>query len=281
MAPPPAAGLTRRIAGEVERLFPGYFALVMATGIVSIAAHQRHMPRIAWALLGVNIFAYAVLALLLSARLVWYFSRVLEDLNNHARAPGFFTVVADTCVLGSQIAIVIGRHDGGPHPVVRRDRALGGRDVCVLHRHRGPRVVAEPVLAGLHRGDVSRLSVRALFPVLANAERKHGSVARAWRSMPARSANGGSMSLREGLAQVVIRMQEQLPPGVAVTGMEVLAIERDGITAAPVVARIDSGPLHQRKRFQGNRSARLLRRRANRRRCSRCIPPHAQRPEVR
>lgn len=87
--------------------------------------------------------------------------------------------------------------------------------------------VAEPVLAGLHRGDVSRLSVRALFPVLANAERKHGSVARAWRSMPARSANGGSMSLREGLAQIVIRMQEQLPPGVAVTGMEVLAIERD------------------------------------------------------
>lgn len=108
MAPPPAAGLTRRIAGEVERLFPGYFALVMATGIVSIAAHQLHMPRIAWALLGVNIFAYAVLALLLSARLVWYFSRVLEDLNNHARAPGFFTVVAGTCVLGSQIAIVTG-----------------------------------------------------------------------------------------------------------------------------------------------------------------------------
>jgi len=87
--------------------------------------------------------------------------------------------------------------------------------------------VAEPVLAGLHRGDVSRLSVRALFPALANAERTHGSVARAWRSLPARSANGGSMSLREGLGQIVIRMQEQLPPGVAVTGTEVVAIQRD------------------------------------------------------
>ena len=47
------------------------------------------------------------------------------------------------------------------------------------------RYVAEPLLAGLHRGDAARLSLRALFPVLADAERRHGSVARAWRTMPA------------------------------------------------------------------------------------------------
>ena len=29
----------QRLAGAIEHLFPGYFALVMATGIVSIAAH--------------------------------------------------------------------------------------------------------------------------------------------------------------------------------------------------------------------------------------------------
>jgi protoporphyrinogen/coproporphyrinogen III oxidase len=44
--------------------------------------------------------------------------------------------------------------------------------------------VAEPLLAGVHRGDASRLSLRALFPVLAEAEHRHGSVARAWRKMP-------------------------------------------------------------------------------------------------
>ena len=36
----------------VATLFPGYFALVMATGIISIAAYRLDMPRIAWALLG-------------------------------------------------------------------------------------------------------------------------------------------------------------------------------------------------------------------------------------
>jgi oxygen-dependent protoporphyrinogen oxidase len=86
--------------------------------------------------------------------------------------------------------------------------------------------VAEPVLAGIHRGDAARLSVRALFPVLANAERTHGSVARAWRNMPARSGAGGSLSLRGGLGQLVAAMQAQLPSGVVVTGREVQAIER-------------------------------------------------------
>ena len=70
----------------------------MATGIVSIAAHLLRMPRIAWALLAVNIVAYAVLVVVLVVRLVAYFPRVLEDLNSHARGPGFFTVVAgDLC----------------------------------------------------------------------------------------------------------------------------------------------------------------------------------------
>jgi tellurite resistance protein TehA-like permease len=98
-----------RLADAVTHLFPGYFALVMATGIVSIAADALQMPRIAWTLLAVNLAAYAVLVLLLVARLITRFAHVLEDLNSHARGPGFFTVVAGTCVLGSQILILTGR----------------------------------------------------------------------------------------------------------------------------------------------------------------------------
>jgi oxygen-dependent protoporphyrinogen oxidase len=85
--------------------------------------------------------------------------------------------------------------------------------------------VAEPVLAGIHRGDPGQLSMQALFPTLANAERRHGSVARAWRRMPARSG-GGSMSLREGLGQLVWRVQQDLPDGTVVTGREVYGLER-------------------------------------------------------
>ena len=98
----------RGVAGTIARLFPGYFALVMATGIVSIAAHVMGMPRIAQALVVVNVVAYATLSLLLVARLAWFFDRVLEDLRDHARGPGFFTVVAGTSVLGSQFLIVVG-----------------------------------------------------------------------------------------------------------------------------------------------------------------------------
>jgi tellurite resistance protein TehA-like permease len=101
----------RRLAGAVEHLAPSYFALVMATGIVSIAAHVLQFPRVAWTLLAVNIGAYAVLTVMLVIRLLVYFPRVLEDLNSHARGPGFFTVVAGTCVLGSEILVLTG--DGG------------------------------------------------------------------------------------------------------------------------------------------------------------------------
>ena len=82
-------------------LFPGYFALVMATGIVSIAAYLLALTAVAWVLLFVNVAAYIVLWLLLVTRLVRFFPRVRADLTDHARGPGFFTVVAGTCVLGN------------------------------------------------------------------------------------------------------------------------------------------------------------------------------------
>jgi tellurite resistance protein TehA-like permease len=93
----------------IADLFPGYFALVMATGIVSIAAWLSGMPWIAWPLLGVNIVAYAVLSTMLVLRVALYPKRVIADLGDHGRGPGFFTVVAGTCVLGSPLTIVAGR----------------------------------------------------------------------------------------------------------------------------------------------------------------------------
>ena len=87
-------------------LFPGYFALVMATGIISIGCYLLEMKTLAIVLLAVNIIAFAVLWLLLLIRLVLFFARVKDDINNHVRGPGFFTVVAGTSVLGSQLLIV-------------------------------------------------------------------------------------------------------------------------------------------------------------------------------
>lgn len=99
-----------KIGQAAANLFPAYFALVMATGIVSIAAHLLGMSPIAWALLAINGVAYAVLWLLTLIRLLFFFPRIVADLNSHARGPGFFTLVAGTCVLGTQLVIVTGNY---------------------------------------------------------------------------------------------------------------------------------------------------------------------------
>jgi tellurite resistance protein TehA-like permease len=101
--------LKESLNNGVRTLFPGYFALIMATGIVSIAAFLLKMGPLAVLLLWVNILAYAVLCLMLLARLIWHFPLIVQDLSTYARGPGFFTVIAGTCVLGSQIVIVAGK----------------------------------------------------------------------------------------------------------------------------------------------------------------------------
>jgi protoporphyrinogen/coproporphyrinogen III oxidase len=66
--------------------------------------------------------------------------------------------------------------------------------------------LAEPLLAGIHSGEVDRLSMRALFPRLAKAESVHGSVIRAFRSTPEpRTTNpdGVFRSLPGGLSEMV------------------------------------------------------------------------------
>jgi len=56
------------------------------------------------------LVAYAVLSTLLLLRLIRFFPRIKADLTDHARGPGFFTVVAGTCVLGTELVIVLGQY---------------------------------------------------------------------------------------------------------------------------------------------------------------------------
>ena len=106
----PPMNNSNTLSRAVADLLPGYFALVMATGIISIACFLLQMTTISFVLLVINIVAYAVLCVLLLLRLVFFFSRVKADINDHVRGPGFFTVVAGTCVLGSALLIVFDRY---------------------------------------------------------------------------------------------------------------------------------------------------------------------------
>ena len=96
------------IKDGIKNLFPGYFALVMATGIVSIASYLLGMETIAWWLFRLNVVAYVILWALTVGRIARHLPLMVADLTNHSKGPGFFTVVAGTGVLGSQFVIIAG-----------------------------------------------------------------------------------------------------------------------------------------------------------------------------
>jgi tellurite resistance protein TehA-like permease len=98
--------LAHYIKTNLAQLPPGYFAMVMATGIVSIASHLIGFELVAQLLFGFNIATYAVLWLLYIARAAIYPARVAKDLGDHNRSVGYFTVVAGTSILGSQLLIL-------------------------------------------------------------------------------------------------------------------------------------------------------------------------------
>jgi tellurite resistance protein TehA-like permease len=90
----------------VQTLSPAYFAMAMATGIVSLAAHRVGMAAVARALFAVNVVAYACLWLLNLLRIAWFPREVARDLTDHGRGVGFFTCVAASGVLGSQFVVM-------------------------------------------------------------------------------------------------------------------------------------------------------------------------------
>lgn len=87
--------------------------------------------------------------------------------------------------------------------------------------------LAEPLLAGIHAGDVNRLSMGDLFPRFVDAERRHGSVLRAFRQLrrpSSHSGDGAFYSLPGGLVELVDALVSTLPQhalhlGVAVDRM--------------------------------------------------------------
>ena len=98
--------ITSMIQNEIRNLFPAYFALVMATGIVSIACHLVALDFLAFPLFYLNQFFYIILWILTLARIVRYPARLFGDMSNHRIGSGFLTIVAATNVLGSQFVIL-------------------------------------------------------------------------------------------------------------------------------------------------------------------------------
>jgi len=95
-------------SSPIATLFPGYFALVMATGIVAIGANQQNLDLLAQILYVITVLAYVVLAVLLASRMIRYWSNFAADVTNHAKGFAFLTTVAATNVLASASIVIHG-----------------------------------------------------------------------------------------------------------------------------------------------------------------------------
>jgi tellurite resistance protein TehA-like permease len=105
--PPASRGLSPR------DLPPNIFAMVMATGIVSLALFGAGFRIAAHVLFWLNVCLYGALAILLLVRVLRYRVALAADLGNHAKAPGFFTLAAAPCVLGNQCVLMQGASAAG------------------------------------------------------------------------------------------------------------------------------------------------------------------------
>lgn len=110
VGPSAASPRVGSIASEIQNLHPAYFALVMATGIVAIAAHLAGFLLLARTLTWLNLGAFLVLSVMTGARIILYPDFFFRDLIDHNRGVGFFTIVAGTGVVGSQLVVILGRY---------------------------------------------------------------------------------------------------------------------------------------------------------------------------
>jgi protoporphyrinogen/coproporphyrinogen III oxidase len=174
---------------------------------------------------------------------------VLRDGRLHAIAEGSFLGFPITvgALVRSRLFSLAGKARMAgellvPRRTIDEDESIG----AFVSRRFGREAVdylADPLLAGIHAGDVDRLSIRALFPRLVDAERRSGSVIRALRALHVRpSPQGAFVSLPGGTGELVDTLAKALTPGTVVTGTRARNLQRTGgysidTTAGRVQAR--------------------------------------------
>lgn len=95
-----------RVAEAVQTLTPGYFALTMASGIISVGLELEGFHALSSALIVICAASYAVILVVSLVRLVRFREDMRRDFMNPARAFGFFTFVAGTNVLGVRLGMM-------------------------------------------------------------------------------------------------------------------------------------------------------------------------------
>ncbi|MEE2033922.1 tellurite resistance/C4-dicarboxylate transporter family protein [Rhodococcus chondri] len=110
----------------IRTLNPGYFALVMSSGIVSIGLHLQDFTVASNVLMLVSVAAYAALVLFSAWRVAAFRTAVRDDMTDSSRAFGFFTFIAGSNVLGVRLMM------GGWHSTAAVLLAVGALTWLVL-----------------------------------------------------------------------------------------------------------------------------------------------------
>ncbi|TSD67080.1 C4-dicarboxylate ABC transporter [Inquilinus sp. KBS0705] len=94
------------ISKQLKAFPPVYFALVMATGIISIGCHLLKAEVPAMILFWLNNVNYVALLTIFIGRMIWYPQQVMADLSDSAQGAGFLTFVAGSGMLGVQYCLI-------------------------------------------------------------------------------------------------------------------------------------------------------------------------------
>lgn len=95
------------IQDAIKNSNPAYFAMVMATGIVSIALNALGFSFFAATLVKLNLVFYAVLCTILLTRIVFFLPAVIAELGVLRRSLLFLTFVVGTNTVGMQLVVFL------------------------------------------------------------------------------------------------------------------------------------------------------------------------------
>ena len=99
---PVPSGLVGRALAPLD---PGYFAWVMASGIISVGTDLLGFHLLSRVVLGVTMAAFVILAIAYIARVLWFRPFVRQSLRDPTTAMAYFTVVAGTDVLAIRLSM--------------------------------------------------------------------------------------------------------------------------------------------------------------------------------
>ncbi|MGH3732405.1 MAG: tellurite resistance/C4-dicarboxylate transporter family protein [Acidimicrobiales bacterium] len=91
------------LSGWIADLDPGYFACVMASGIISVGADLLHQQLLSRITLVATVAAFVILAFAYVARAVAFRDEMRHSLGDPKTAMGYFTVAAGTNVLAARL----------------------------------------------------------------------------------------------------------------------------------------------------------------------------------